>query len=131
MHRSGQPARLLRRGSTRCSSDSLLAQSGMGTCGDEIGYGLTGATTDHQGFADEHGASAGLGIFEHVMWPANAGLSDLDYPRGDAGSQSRERAAVDLEGLEVPGIDADDPGAGLDGPVGLGLVMNLNQSRHP
>ena len=103
----------------------------MGTCGNEISYGLTGATTDHQTLADQHGGCTGLRILEHVMWSANAGLSDLDYPVGDAGSQPGEGAAVDLEGLEVPGVDADDAGTGLDRPVGLRLVMNLNQSRHP
>src|ERR1019366_4714976 len=73
----------------------------------------------------------GLGILEHVMWSADARLSDLDYPWGDARGQPCEGAAVDLEGLEVPGVDADDAGASLDGPVGLGLVVHLDQSRHP
>ena len=83
----------------------------MGTCGDEIGYRLAGAAADDQRLPDEHGGCTGLGILEHVMWSADARLSDLDYPWGDARGQPCEGAAVDLEGLEVPGVDADDASA--------------------
>ena len=62
------------------------------------------------------------------MRAADAGLGDLDHAgRGCAATTRAKVDAVDLEGLEVAGVDADDPGAGVDGPVDLLLVVHLDQ----
>ena len=46
------------------------------------------------------------------------------------GASRPNDAAVDLEGLEVAGVDADDAGAGVERPLELGLVVHLDQRRH-
>ncbi len=48
---------------------------------------------------------------------------------GIEGRQPAEGVLVDLEGLEVAGVDADQLGAERDGALGLGLVVHLDQHR--
>ena len=53
----------------------------------------------------------------------------LTRSSGIVGRQAAERVVVDLEGLEVAGVDADQLGAQRDRPLGLGLVVHLDQRR--
>jgi hypothetical protein len=103
----------------------------MGTRGNEIGDSLAWAATDHQALAHQDGGCAGPGVLEDVMWTADTGLGDLHDPGRHSGGKPREGATINLERLQISGVDADDAGAGLHSPIGLGLVMNLDQSRHP
>ena len=49
---------------------------------------------------------------------------------GDARGEPGEGPAVDLEGLEVAGVDPDDPGAGVDRALDLVLVVDLDERGH-
>ena len=64
------------------------------------------------------------------MRAADAGLGDLDDRVGDERGQPAEDRAVDLERLEVAGVDADDAAAGVEGALQLDLVVDLDQGRH-
>ena len=49
---------------------------------------------------------------------------------GDERHEPGEGLGVDVEGLEVAGVDADDAGAGVDGAPGLVLVVHLDERGH-
>src|SRR5690606_9727082 len=67
------------------------------------------------------------GVGDEVVRAADAGLGDLDQVVGDLGGDPLEGAAVDLEGLEVAGVDADDLGTGVDRALDLLLVVDLDE----
>ena len=50
---------------------------------------------------------------------------------GTSGASRAERVGVDLERLEVAGVDADQLGAERDRALGLGLVVDLDQHGQP
>lgn len=70
-------------------------------------------------------------VYTSAVRAPDAGLGDLDDVRGDLGGDALEGGAVDLEGLEVARVDADDPGAGVDGPLDLLLVVHLDERGEP
>ena len=77
-----------------------------------------------------------------TAWAPSATYRFTSSRRGDAGlghqhpvvrDQRREPAEgvrVDLEGLQVAGVDPDQLGAQRHGPLGLGLVVHLDQHGH-
>ena len=80
-----------------------------------------------QGLADQHRAGAVGGVAGDVGGPGDPGLGD-EHPVGrHQGRQLGERGLVDVEGLEVAGVDADQLGAQRDRTLGLGLVVHLDQ----
>ncbi len=89
---------------------------------------LRGAVRD-EGLADEHGAGAGADVVGDVGGPGDARLGDADDAVGDARQQVGHGAGVDLEGLEVAGVDADEDGVEREGPVELGGVVHLDERR--
>ena len=50
---------------------------------------------------------------------------------GDQRREPAEGVGVDVEGLEVAGVDADQLGAELDRALGLRLVVHLDQHGQP
>ena len=65
--------------------------------------------------ADEHPVGTLAGVGQQVAAVADARLGDLDHRRRQARGDPREGVAVDLEGLEVAGVDPDDLRAEVDG----------------
>lgn len=118
----------VREGDTSGSAPPV-AQGRVGARGDQVGDGGPRVAAGDQGLADEHGVRARVGVGDQVVRAADAGLGDLDDVVGDLGGDALEGGAVDLEVLEVAGVDADDPGPGLDGALGLLLVVGLDQRR--
>ena len=100
------------------------------SCGDEVVGGPARVAVTDQGLAHQDGAGALGGIARRVGGPGDAGLGDRDRTVGDERDEAGERVGVDVEGLEVAGVDADDGGTGVDGPVGLVLVVHLDQGGH-
>ena len=98
-----------------------------GSRGEEGGGGRTGVAGAHERLADEDGVGPLGGVGAGVLGPGDAGLGDGDAGVGDEGAQPGERVGVDLEGLEVAGVDADDAGPGVHGALGLGLVVHLER----
>lgn len=103
----------------------------VGAGGDQVGDGSLRVAAGDQGLADQHGVGAVVGVGDQVVRAADTGLGDLDHVRGDLGCDALERAAVDLEVLEVARVDPDDPGTGGDRPLGLVLVVHLDQRGEP
>ena len=89
--------------------------------------GLGVAVLD-QGLADQHRAGA-LGDVARARRRGRRCRTRRPAPGRPArsGASSAERVGVDLEGLEVAGVDADQLGAERDRALGLGLVVHLDQ----
>ena len=98
--------------------------------GHQVGDRLAGVARGDQPLADEHRVGAGRRVADQVVRAPDAGLGDLDHARGQPGRDPLERGPVDLERREVAGVDADDRGAGVQRPVGLGLGVHLDQRGH-
>ncbi len=99
--------------------------------GDEIGDGGPGVAAGDQGLADQDGVRAVVGVGDEVVRAAHAGLGDLDDVVRDLGGDAGEVVPVDLKGLEVAGVDADDPRPGVDGALDLVLVVHLDDRGEP
>ena len=84
----------------------------------------------HQALAAEHGVGAPAGVGEQVARAADAGLGHPQHVAGQAGGDAAEHRPVDLEGVQVAGVDPDDTGSGLQRAVGLLLGVHLDQRRH-
>src|SRR6185503_1871066 len=105
-------------------------RGGVRAGGDQVGHGLARARLGHDPLADQHRVRAGGRAGDEVVRVAHAGLRDLQHPAGQARRDPLEHAAVDLERPEVARVDADHLGPGLQRPVGLGLVVHLDQRGH-
>ena len=66
----------------------------------------------------------------HVVRAAHADSATLTDVVRDARCEPGERVAVDLEGPQVAGVDADERGAGVDRAARLLLVVHLDERRH-
>src|SRR5665213_3325654 len=94
---------------------------------DKVGDGLAGILVGDQPFSHEYRVGARRRVREQVMWAADTRLCDLHNAWGDARSQLREQRPVNLEGAQIAGVHADDPGACLHGPVDLELVVHFDE----
>ena len=84
-----------------------------------------------QGLADQHHVGAQVGVAGGVCGATDARLGDADDGVGDQPHQPGEGVAVDLEGLEVAGVDPDDVGPHRQGALDLDLVVDLGQHGQP
>ena len=57
-------------------------------------------------------------------------LGDLDGVGGDPLDEAAEQVAVELEGRQVAGVHADEPGADVGGAVDLVGGVRLDERRH-
>ena len=89
-----------------------------------------GSAAADQALADQHRVGAGRGVLDQVVRPPNAGFGDLDDAARQAGRDPLEGRSVDLERVEVAGVDADDPGAGVQRAAGLVLGVHLDERGH-
>ncbi len=89
----------------------------------------SGCAVADEGLADEHGAGSGAHVGGDVGGSGDAALGHADDALGHAGQQVGDGAGVDLEGLEVAGVDADEHGVERQGPVELGGVVHLDRGR--
>jgi hypothetical protein len=103
----------------------------VGAGGDEVGDGGLRVAAGDEGLADEDRVGSRVGVGDEVVRAADAGFGDLDDVRGDLGGDALEGGAVDLEGLEVARVDADDPGARVDGALDLVLVCTSTSGVSP
>ena len=62
----------------------------------------------HQTLSHQHRIRTCMGVGQQIVRTAYAGLRDAHAARRDGGRHTRERVAVDLEGLEVADVDTDD-----------------------
>ncbi len=85
-----------------------LLQGRVRPGGDEVGDRGPRVLALDQGLPDEDDVGALLGVLEHVVRPADPGLGDPDDVVGDPRGEPGEGVAVDLERLEVAGVDADE-----------------------
>ncbi len=83
-----------------------------------------------QRLADEHRAGALGDVPLHVDRARDPGLGDQHAVVRHQRREPAEGVGVDVEGLEVAGVDADQLGAEVDGAGGLGLVVHLDEHRH-
>ena len=90
-----------------------------------------GVATGDQRLADQDHVGAGASQLDHVVRAAYAGLGDPDDPVGDQRGQPGEGRRLDLEGLQVAGVDADHRGAGVHGPLDLVGGVRLDQRGEP
>src|SRR5690606_37774378 len=114
-------------GSLAVGSAPPVAQRGVLPRGHQVGDGRLGILTGDQRLADQDGVGAGVGVGDELVRAADAALGDLDLVVGDLGGDPLEGAAVDLEGLEVAGVDAYDLGTGVDRALDLLLVVDLDE----
>ncbi len=86
----------------------------------------------HEGFADEDGAGAAAREPIDVGARVNAALSDQQDLVGRAPAPETRRETfrcceAHREGPEIPVVDPDQAGADREGPIQLGLVVDLDQ----
>src|SRR3954468_13119078 len=121
------PARWM---SWSCSLSCRPGPGGGPDCGGGLDEapdrGLGGAAPDER-LADEHGASARTDVRGDVGGPGHTGLRDPDDTLGYPRQQVGDRSGVDLEGLEVAGVDAHEDGVDREGPVELSSVVHLDE----
>ena len=83
------------------------------------------------GAPDKHGPGTGLDIRANVADIADPGLSDRDDLVAKDRADPGKGRPVDIEGLEVAGVDPDDAGPGVQSAAGLLRVVDLDQRGHP
>ncbi|SCF75811.1 hypothetical protein GA0115280_110526 [Streptomyces sp. Cmuel-A718b] len=88
-------------------SAAAVAERRVGARGDQVGDGGARVAAGDQGFADQDGVGAGVGVRDQVVRAADTGLGDLDDVVGDLGGDPLEGGAVDLEVLQVARVDPD------------------------
>ena len=131
--RTGEAGRSWPGRSSRSATVSLrpCRSAGCAPGRDQVGDRRLRVLAGDQGLADQDGVGAGVGVGDEVVRAADAGLGDLDDVVRDLGGDALEGAAVDLEGLQVARVDADDLGAGVHGALDLVLVVHLDERGEP
>ena len=94
-------------------------------------HGALGVAVAHQCLADEDDVGALADAASTSAGPKMPDSATVTTVVGEQRREPAERVGVDLEGLQVAGVDADQLGAELDGPRGLGLVVHLDQGGEP
>src|SRR4051812_40271692 len=95
--------------------------------GNQVGDAGARIVPAYERLPHEDDVRPALGVLDDVVRPAYARLGDLDHTIGDQRRQAFEGAAVDLEGLEVAGVDTDQIGTRVDRTGDLFLVVHLDQ----
>ena len=96
----------------------------------QAAHGGLRVTAGHEALADEHRVRAPARVRQQVGGTTHPGLRHPEHVVGQAGGDPPEDRAIDLEGVEVAGVDPDDLGACLQRAVGLLFGMHLDQRRH-
>ncbi len=94
---------------------------------DHGGDGGARVAPTHERLAHEDGVGAGRDHAAYVVGAGDAGLGHGHRVGGQGGGDALEGAVVDLEGLEVAGVDADERGADVEGALHLGGVVDLDE----
>ena len=85
----------------------------------QAAYGSLRITAGHQALAGEHGVRAPTGVGQQVGRTAHTGLGYPEHVVGQAGGDPAEDRAIDVEGVQVARVDADDLRARLQRAVRL------------
>lgn len=85
-----------------------LAHGGTDTRGHQVRDGRPGVGASDQGLADQDRVRAVVGVGDQVLRAAHRGGRDLDDVIRDRRGDLGEGVPVDVEGLQVAGVDADD-----------------------
>src|SRR5512133_1649679 len=99
----------------------------MRSRGHQVRHAAAWIPTCYPCLADEHDVCAGAGQVDHVVWSAYAGLRYPDNVVRNQRRQSGEDCGIDLEGLQVASVDANDRGARVDCPSYLLSRVHLDQ----
>src|SRR3954447_4553400 len=108
-----------------------LLDGGMRSGGDEVGDRGAGIAAGHQGFTDEDDIGPGARKLDYIMRAANPGLRHPDQLRRDGRRDPGEGVPVDLEGLQVAVVHADELSSGVHRTPGLLHVLHLDQRAQP
>ena len=106
-------------------------QCRMGAGGDQLGNELLGVGGADDGLADEDDiGAAAREAHDVVRAPDSSGCDPHDLCRQNV-SDLIEHAAVNGQGIRIPGVDGDDAGARIDRGQRLTAGTNLNDGAHP
>ena len=102
----------------------------MGARSDQVGNRSARVAAFDQIFTDQHGVSARTGIRQQISGTTHTGLGDPDDVTGQPGSNPREAIPIHCQRLEIPGVDADHFGPGLQCPVGFLFGVHFDERCH-
>ena len=83
-----------------------------------------------QAFSYQNRIGPGTGVPLQLDRAKHSGLGHLDHILGQVGSQPGILVNVNIQVLQIPGVDADHPGTGHDGPLDLLAIMRFDQGGH-